>query len=341
MTAIFAPRTLGRSGLTVSAVGIGGGSMIQAADVLHAVDHGINFLFYSTDLHHFLYESMAPAVQQLCRAGSSRRDEVVLALVTYVKEPDQVTGVLFDQFAELRIDHVDLFMWGWMIEGSRPRPEDLSPLSKRLRNPASDEAAFVESIVGASERLKRFGIARSFGLSFHDVAMARRYADIPEVDVIMVRHNCAHRSARKAVLEPLARDPRRPGVMTFKSQVSRGGPLALAPSGFPAHLWRPQHGDFYRYSLSTPPVDLCLSGPTSRAEVDALIASVRRGPLTPDEMEYLEVYGDIHRGTRPIDDIRLTRLGQMAAPDLATSFDALHGGPPPASVVSERGIPRH
>lgn len=327
MTAIVAPRTLGRSGLTVSAVGIGGGSMIQAADVLYAVDHGINFLFYSTDLHHFLYESMAPAVQELCRAGSSRRDQVVLALVTYVKEPDQVAAVLFDQFAELRIDHVDLFMWGWMIDGSRPHPEDMAPLSKRLRNPASDEAAFVESIVGASERLKRFGIARSFGLSFHDVAMARRYADIPEVDVIMVRHNCAHRSARAAVLDPLAADPARPGVMTFKSQVSQGGTLARAPGGFPPDLWHPEHGDFYRYSLSAPSVDLCLAGPTSRSEVDALIASVRRGPLTPDEMEYLEVYGDIHRRKRPVDDIRLTRLGQMAGHDLATSFDVLHGAP--------------
>lgn len=82
-------RKLGRTDLTVSCLGIGGGGSFSSEDTLYAFEQGINYFFYSSDLHHFLYSSMSEALRELCGRGSSVREKVVLATVTYVKTQRQ------------------------------------------------------------------------------------------------------------------------------------------------------------------------------------------------------------------------------------------------------------
>lgn len=43
-------RKLGRTDLTVSCLGLGGGGGISSEDTLYAFDRGINYFFYSSDL---------------------------------------------------------------------------------------------------------------------------------------------------------------------------------------------------------------------------------------------------------------------------------------------------
>ena len=71
-------RQLGRTDLTVSCLGLGGGGHISSEDTLYAFDRGINYFFYSSDLHHYLYSSMGDALCKLCGRGSSVREQVVL-----------------------------------------------------------------------------------------------------------------------------------------------------------------------------------------------------------------------------------------------------------------------
>jgi len=53
------------------------------------------------------------------------------------------------------------------------------------------------------------GAVRYIGASFHDLALAQQWLHSPLLDVVMVRHNAAHRSAQTRVNHLDAQDPRR------------------------------------------------------------------------------------------------------------------------------------
>jgi aryl-alcohol dehydrogenase-like predicted oxidoreductase len=302
-------RPLGRTDLTVSCLGIGGGGAISSEDTLYAFDRGINYFFYSSDLHHFLYRSMAGALRQLCGRGSAVRDKVVLATVTYIKNPEVALSALFDQFHELGIDYIDILFWGWIGRRDESAFNECLNLSPDLRGPNTVYQRTLEKMMGASERLKKMGAVRYIGASFHDLDLANQWLDSPLLDVVMVRHNAAHRSAQRQVFNCLdAENPQRPGVSTFKSTGSHSGVLWDAPASLPAGCWIPTVPDLYRYSLSQNCVDVCLTGMRSRQEIDEAIAAIPQGKLTPTELDYLDLYGDLHRDRVNIADISPEKL---------------------------------
>ncbi|MGF1676789.1 MAG: hypothetical protein ACFCUV_24380 [Rivularia sp. (in: cyanobacteria)] len=55
-------------------------------------------------------------------------------------------------------------------------------------------------------------------------------------------------------------------------------------------------------------VDVCLTGLKNKQEIDAAIAGVRKGKLTPDEIEYLNLYGDLHHNHLQIPNIPRDKL---------------------------------
>jgi predicted aldo/keto reductase-like oxidoreductase len=124
------------------------------------------------------------------------------------------------------------------------------------------------------------------------------------LDVVMVRHNVAHRSAQGKIFNQLdAKDSERSGIVTFKSTGSHSGALWDIPTGLPAGCWQPSVPDLYRYSLSQNCVDVCLTGLRSREEVDAAIAGIQKGKLTPAELDYLNLYGDLHRNRLKVQEV--------------------------------------
>lgn len=301
-------RKLGRTDLTVSCLGLGGGGAISSEDTLYAFDQGINYFFYSSDLHHFLYSSMSGALRQLCGRGSSVRGQVVLATVTYIKSPEMALAALYDQFKELGIDYIDVFFWGWIGAEDGPRFNDCLNLSNDLRGSSSVYQRTMERWFGASERLKKMGAVRYIGASFHDFNLAQQWLHSPFLDVVMVRHNIAHRTAQSQVFPHLdPQDPQRPGIVTFKSAGMHNF-LGDAPAGLPKGCWRPSVPDLYRYSLTQNCVDVCLTGPTKREHIDVAIAGAQQGKLTPAEVDYLNIYGDLHRNRLKIKDVSPERL---------------------------------
>lgn len=301
-------RKLGRTDLTVSCLGLGGGGSISSEDTLYAFDQGINYFFYSSDLHHYMYSSMSEALRQLCGRGSSLREQVVLATVTYVKNPEMVMAALIDQFTELRIDYIDVFFWGWIGDKDGAVLADCLQLSPDLRGANSVYQRTIEKMFATSERLKKMGAVRYIGASFHDVNLARQWSGSSLLDVVMVRHNVAHRSAQEQVFNQLDAQSQRPGIITFKSTGSHTGALWNAPPDLPEKYWRPSVPDLYRYSLSQNCVDVCLTGLRCRKEVDAAIAGMQKGKLTPAELEYLNLYGDLHRNQLNFQDIPPEKL---------------------------------
>lgn len=302
-------RKLGRTDLTVSCLGLGGGGHISSEDTLYAFDRGINYLFYSSDLHQYMYSSMRFALRKLCGRGSSVRDSVVLATVTYIiRTPDTVTTYLFDQFVDLGIDYIDVFFWGWIDEDNVNAFNKCISASNDIRGSNSVAQRNVERMFGISERLKKMGAVRYIGASFHDHDLAQQWLNSPLLDVVMVRHNVAHRSGQKKVFAHLdANDPHRPGIVTFKS-AGMSSALWHPPVGLPSGCWQPSVPDLYRYSLSQNSVDVALAGWENRAQVDAAIEGVQKGKLTPEEIEYLNLYGDLHRNRVNIQEVPQSKL---------------------------------
>ena len=302
-------RQLGRTDLTVSCLGLGGGGGISSEDTLYAFDQGINYFFYSSDLHHYIYSSMADGLRKLCDRRSSVREKVVLATVTYIKSPEAALAALLDQFVELGIDYIDVLFWGWIGTNDGQALQDCLQLSPDLRGKNSVYQRTIERMFGASERLKKMGAVRYIGASFHDINLARQWLDSPLLDVVMVRHNVAHRSAQNQIFNQLnAGGSERPGIVTFKSTGSHSGALWDIPAGLPAGCWQPSVPDLYRYSLSQNCVDVCLAGWQCREEIDAAIAGVQKGKLTPAELDYLNVYGDLHRNRLKMQEVPSERL---------------------------------
>jgi aryl-alcohol dehydrogenase-like predicted oxidoreductase len=302
-------RKLGKTDLTVSCLALGGGGHIASEDTMYAFDKGINYFFYSSDLHHYLYSSMAPTLRQLCGLGSSVREQVVLGLVTYmVKTPEAVLSSLLDQFLDLKIDYIDVFFWGWVDEDNEADFSKCMDASYDLRGANSVYQRTIEGMFYTSERMKKMGIVRHIGASFHSHDLAKQWLNSPLLDVVMVRHNIAHRGAQQKVFAHLdPQDSQRPGTMTFKS-AGMQTLLVDKPLYLPEECWQPSVPDLYRYSLSQNCVDVALAGLTSRQEIDEAIAAVQKGKLTAEEIDYLNLYGDLHRNRISIKDIPSERL---------------------------------
>ncbi|AFZ00982.1 aldo/keto reductase [Calothrix sp. PCC 6303] len=302
-------RKLGRTNLTVSCLGLGGGGHISSDDTLYAFDQGINYFFYSSDLHQYLYSSMRPALRQLCGRGSLLREQVVLATVTYmIRTPDTVFTYLFDQFIDLGIDYIDVFFWGWIDEHNASSFEKCIGASDDIRGANSICQRQIERMFGVSEKLKKMGAVRYIGASFHDHDLARQWMDSPLLDVVMVRHNVAHRTAQRKVFPYLdANDPKRPGIVTFKS-AGMSNALWEPPPSLPSGCWQPTVPDLYRYSLSQNSVDVALAGWQNSKHVDAAIQAVQKGKLSQEEIDYLNLYGDLHRSKVNIHEVSPERF---------------------------------
>ncbi|MGD1913929.1 MAG: aldo/keto reductase [Rivularia sp. (in: cyanobacteria)] len=302
-------RKFGRTDLTVSCLGLGGGCGISSEDTLYAFNQGINYFFYSCDLHHYSYSSMSNGLRKLCGRGSSVRDKVVLATVTYVKSPEAIFSALFDQFEELGIDYIDIFFWGWIGSSQGQVLNDCLQLSPQLRGNNTFYQKTIEDMFGASERMKKMGVVRYVGASFHDLNLAHQWSNSPLLDVVMVRNNVTCPYAEDVVLNKLNyQDPQRPGIVTFKSTSCSSGLLWEAPIDLPSECWRPQAPDLYRYNLSQNCVDVCLTGLTNRTEIDSAIAGVKQGKLTLEEIEYLKLYGDVYYRDLKIENIPPEKL---------------------------------
>jgi predicted aldo/keto reductase-like oxidoreductase len=81
---------------------------------------------------------------------------------------------------------------------------------------------------------------------------------------------------------------RRPGVVAFTA--TRWGTL-LRPRFTPPGERTPSASDCYRFTLSHPAVDVCLSGPRNAAELDEALVAVERGPLDEGEMAWMRRVG--------------------------------------------------
>ncbi len=243
---------LGRTGLSVSRLGIGAAYGVPAHALEKAYhDYGINGFYWGATRK----EGMGDALRNLCRA---ERERIVVMFQTYDR-----SGFLMRRRHEkglrtLGIEYADILILGWINK---------EPVGRWLET---------------AVRLKEEGKVRYLCVSGHKRHILGEMAARPELpfDVYMVRYNAAHTGAEQEVF-PLLPEQNPPGIMTYTA--TRWGQL-LSPNRMPPGEEPLTAADCYRFALSNPHVDLCMMGPRSAEELEGGLEALRLGPLSDEEM---------------------------------------------------------
>ena len=142
-----------------------------------------------------------------------------------------------------------------------------------------------EGMVEALVRLREAGKVKALAVSIHDRPRAGRLALDSPLDALMVRYNAAHPGAEQEIFPHLAR--RRPAVIAYTATSWRK--LLKAPPGWAGPVMTA--GDCYRFCLSSPHVDVVLTGPKDVAQLRENLAALERGPLSEEEQRWMREYG--------------------------------------------------
>lgn len=255
------PVILGRTGLTVSRLGIASGYGAPAAAVEKAFhEYGINYFYWSTP-------RTAKMREGLGNLTKTHRDKIVIALQSYDHSGLLTPRAVNKGLKALGIEYADVLLLGWYNY-------------------------FPKRVVETALKLKEQGKIRFIAMSGHNRKLFGQLAqqeDSP-IDIFMTRYNAVHRGAEKDIFPYLPEDTgKRPGITIYTATCWR---KLLKESKMPAGEKPLTAADCYRFVLTNPHVDLCMHGPNSVEQLDDAMTLLDRGPLSSEEMERIKRIGD-------------------------------------------------
>jgi len=251
-------RPLGRTGLQVSAIGLGASYGIGQRDIERAFDRGVNYLYWGSLRRGGFGDGIKACAKK-------NRERLVVCIQTYTRAGLTMRPSLELGLRRAGIEYADVLLLGWW----------------NAMPPAR--------IMDAALALKEAGKVRHIMISCHHRPSFASFVRDERIGAIMVRYNAAHRGAEREVFPVVAESPNPPGVIAYTA--TRWGAL-LDPGMLPPNERRPRASDCYRFALSHPQVSLCLAGPKNGAELDEAMAALDRGPLDPDELAWMKRVGD-------------------------------------------------
>ena len=251
-------RTLGKTGLQVGRLGVAAGYGAPAEAFELAFERGCNYSYWASRK-----DGMRQAISKLCAAG--KRDELVIAVQSYTRSAWWLERSFNKALAELGIQQADVFLLGWHN----------GPPSARILAKAAE--------------LREKGLFRFLGLTGHNRGLFPRLAAEGLLDLFHVRYNAAHRGAEAETFPKLPSGEARPGVVTYTA--TRWGKL-LDPRRMPPGEAPLSATDCYRFALSNPAVDVCLTGPRTVEQMRQALAALDAGPLNEDELARARRIGD-------------------------------------------------
>jgi aryl-alcohol dehydrogenase-like predicted oxidoreductase len=253
---------LGTSSLHVSPFCIG---ISTPETVVEAFDAGINFFFLTADMHWPYYEGLRKGLSMLLDRGGGVRDDMVVAVVTYLSRPDQLTRPFHEVIEVVRgLERIDVCVVGWTVTEDGPE-----------RRAAID----------AHRKEGTFG-CRALGASYHHRQLVVPAVRQGAVDIGYIRYNADHPGAREDVFPHLGEHTTL--IYGFKAMMSWVGPDDIAHiTGLPDGTWCPTPTDAYRFALSPPEMDGILCAPQSPEQIRELADAMEEGPLEPEEEEHM------------------------------------------------------
>jgi len=253
----FLHTSLGRTGLPVFRLGLSGTYRPGEAALREGIEAGMNYVIW------WLGDTQTTRV--LREVFPRMRERLIVAAGRNFQHPWLLRRTLEGALRSLRTDYIDFFHIFWVGNGK------LSPRT-----------------VDALQQFKREGKIRGIAVSTH----ARRYAGElvrkGVLDVLMMRYNAAHRGAEQEIFPHLAAS--QPGVVGYTA--TRWNFLLRHPRGWPEAERVPTAGDCYRFVLGNPHVHVVFTAPRNREQLRENLAEVARGPLSPEEMDFMRRFGD-------------------------------------------------
>ena len=251
---LLAPTTLGRTGLRVGRLGLSSSYGMPAAAVEAAFEQGMNYLYFGS----IRRRGFAEALRHL----APQRDRMALVLQSYSRLASFLTFTFERGLKMIGYDHADVLLLGMWNKPVSPR------------------------ILDAARRLKERGLVRFIAASTHHRPLVA--AGVEGVDVFHVRYNAVHAGAEADVFPHLP-SAGRPGIVAFTATSHR---QLLGPKRVAVGERLPTAADCYRFVLSNPDVDVCMTGLSSAEQTEHALAALRRGPMSADELAWMRRVGD-------------------------------------------------
>jgi len=254
------PVILGRTGLHVGRLGISSSYGAPAAAFEEAFERGCNYFVMGSFMKGRSKE-MIQAIQNITRKGD--RDKLVVCLMEYTHSYMIGKGHFYKGLRKLGLDHVDVLMMGYYPR--KPRKQ----------------------LMELALNLKEKGVVKHLALSGHNRKLFPKLVDSP-IDVFQVRYNAANSGAEQDVF-PHVGGEKRPGIISFTA--TRWGQL-LKESKMPPGERPLTAQECYRFVLSNPAVDVCMTGARTLEMMRENLETLDSGPLSDREMERIRRIGD-------------------------------------------------
>ena len=262
MSELIQPTTLGRTGLKVGRLGVSSSYGMPASAVERAFEMGMNYFYWGS----IRRKGFAVGLRNLAR----HREQFVLVLQSYSPVAGFLRSSVERGLRKLGFDYADVLLLGMW---NRPVPR---------------------RILDAVHGLRESGLVRHMAVSTHKRRLVAEQAARKEFDIFHVRYNAVHRGAETDVFPRLS-DRARPGVVSFTATC--WGQL-LKKGRIPEGERVPTAGDCYRFVLSNPGVDVCLTGLSSLEQTEHALDSLRRGPMSIEDLAWMRRVGAALYGGR-------------------------------------------
>jgi aryl-alcohol dehydrogenase-like predicted oxidoreductase len=257
--------TLGRTGLSVTRLGIAASYGTDEAMVEEAVERGVNYLWWGA----LRTKKMARGIKAVAR---KQREDLVIVAHALSRTPSAMSRFVQKSVNRLGVDCLDVLL----LAGHNARPD-----------PRLIEHAY---------RLKDQGLIRLLALSSHRRELFPELEQDKQIDIFHLRYNAAHRGAETEVFESLLEEGG-PGIVAFAS--NRWGSL-IDPASMPPGDSPPSAADCYRFVLSHPRVHIACCGPSNMEQLKQNLECLELGPMSAEELERMRRIGHyVHENSSP------------------------------------------
>ena len=255
----FLYRDVSPFGRRVFRLGLATNYGIVGEDLEWALEEGVNYIFWPPNARR-----ITPSLKAIIKRD---REALVLATGPTIGYFGGSIQRACDRLLKtLGTDYIDVFQLYWLGRTS----------------------IWTSSTMDALASLKESGKVRAIGVSIHDRKKAGKLAEDSPLDMLMVRYNAAHTGAEQDIFPHLAKG--KTAIVAYTATRWEG--LLKRPKDWSGPVMTA--ADCYRFCLSNPHVDLVLTGPKSRQQLQENLREIReKGPLSEEENDWIIDYGQI------------------------------------------------